>query len=109
MSVAPYLVVPTYSKLEKKLLTFMYQFAYTSPIFIGPDSWQNYNNFFQRDIHWDMGIPDELPYTVASLPFRNRNPPAQTSTESLQVPFNEQQPIYPQYFKKLDKKKFIFK
>ena len=49
----------------------------------------------ERDLHWDIGIPDELPYTVASLPFRN--PPAQTSTEKLQVPFNEQQPIYAQY------------
>jgi hypothetical protein len=24
----------------------------------------------EKDDHWDMCIPDELPYTVASLPFR---------------------------------------
>ncbi len=33
----------------------------------------------ERDPHWDIGIPEELPYTVASLPFRL--PPAQTSAQ----------------------------
>lgn len=55
----------------------------------------------ERDIYWDIGIPDELPYTVASLPFRT--PPAQTSAEELHVPIREQQPIYPQYLEPNEK------
>ena len=49
----------------------------------------------EKDDHWDVCIPDELPYTVASLPFRV--PPAQTSAELLSVPISKQQPIFPQY------------
>ncbi len=49
----------------------------------------------EKDQHWDMCIPDELPYTVASLQFRS--PPAMTSAELLSVPIDKQQPIYPQY------------
>lgn len=48
----------------------------------------------QKDMHWDVCVPEELPYTVASLPFRL--PPAQTSAEFLSVPLKQQQPIYPQ-------------
>ena len=49
----------------------------------------------EKDDHWDVCIPDELPYTVASLPFRV--PPALTSAEGLSVPISKQQPIFAQY------------
>ena len=56
----------------------------------------------EKDPHWDVCIPEELPYTVASLPFRT--PPAQTSAELLSIPIKEQQPIYPQYLEPNDPK-----
>ena len=56
----------------------------------------------EKDPHWDVSIPEELPYTVASLPFRT--PPAQTSAELLSIPIKEQQPIYPQYLESNDPK-----
>lgn len=46
-----------------------------------------------RDIHWDIGIPTELPYTVASLPFRG-SVPASTAF-GLEVPLADQQTIHP--------------
>ena len=68
----------------------------------------------EKDAHWDICVPvifmhyfydkmvppqkifqEELPYTVAALPFRS--PPAQTSAEQLSVPIDKQQPVYPQY------------
>lgn len=55
----------------------------------------------EKDIHWDIGVPEELPYTVASLPFRVS--PAQTSAQVLEVPINLQQPIYPQYLEPNDR------
>ena len=54
----------------------------------------------EKDPHWEVCIPEELPYTVASLPFRT--PPAQTGTELLSVPIKQQQPIYPQYLEPND-------
>ena len=42
-----------------------------------------------KDIHWDIGIPSELPYTVASLPFRGTVP--ETSSFGITVPIAEQQ------------------
>ena len=42
-----------------------------------------------RDVHWDIGIPSELPYTVASLPFRGSVP--ETASFGITVPIAEQQ------------------
>ena len=42
-----------------------------------------------RDVHWDIGIPSELPYTVASLPFRGTVP--ETASFGITVPIAEQQ------------------
>ena len=42
-----------------------------------------------RDVHWDIGIPSELPYTVASLPFRGTVP--ETSSFGITVPIADQQ------------------
>ena len=41
-----------------------------------------------KDPHWDIGIPEELPYTVASLPFRINN--METAAENLKVPIEQQ-------------------
>lgn len=45
-----------------------------------------------RDIHWDIGIPTELPYTVASLPFRGVVP--SSAALAINVPIEEQQTVY---------------
>ena len=42
-----------------------------------------------KDIHWDMGIPEELPYTIASWTFRGTKPP--TSSCAVQVSLAGQQ------------------
>ena len=42
----------------------------------------------ERDPHWFIGVPDELPYTVASLPYRTA--PLETTGELLRVPESEQ-------------------
>ena len=40
-----------------------------------------------RDPHWDIGIPEELPYTVASLPFRIPN--MESAAENLKIPLEQ--------------------
>ena len=42
-----------------------------------------------KDIHWDMGIPEELPHTMASWKFRGTMPP--TSSHDVEVPLASQQ------------------
>ena len=45
-----------------------------------------------RDPHWDIGIPEELPYTVASLPFRipdTSTSNMQYGTENLKIPVEQ--------------------
>jgi hypothetical protein len=44
-----------------------------------------------RDIHWGLPIPDELPYTVASLPFRGSVP--DSSATRMEVSTEGQQTI----------------
>ena len=44
-----------------------------------------------RDPHWDIGIPEELPYTVASLPFRIPN--METAAENLKIPVEQHRVI----------------
>ena len=43
----------------------------------------------EKDIHWDMVVPAELPYTIAAAPFRGEH--AEASAESLKVPIELQQ------------------
>ena len=40
-----------------------------------------------KDPHWDIGIPEELPYTVAALPFRIPN--METAAENLKIPIEQ--------------------
>jgi len=42
----------------------------------------------EKDPHWFIGVPDELPYTVASLPYRAG--PLETTGELLRVPEADQ-------------------
>jgi len=42
----------------------------------------------ERDPHWDVGVPSELPYTVASLPFRGAQ--AEPGAAELVVPLDKQ-------------------
>jgi len=42
----------------------------------------------ERDPHWDVGVPSELPYTVASLPFRGAG--AEAGAAELVVPKDQQ-------------------
>ena len=44
----------------------------------------------EKDIHWDMVVPAELPYTIAAAPFRGEC--AEASSESLKVPIALQKP-----------------
>ena len=44
-----------------------------------------------RDPHWDIGIPEELPYTVASLPFRVEN--LENAAENLKIPVEQHQRV----------------
>ena len=44
----------------------------------------------EKDIHWDMVVPAELPYTIAAAPFRGEC--AEASAESLKVPIELQKP-----------------
>lgn len=44
-----------------------------------------------KDIFWEVGIPEELPYTIASLPFRGTAPP--TSSCDVEVSLEGQQII----------------
>lgn len=44
-----------------------------------------------RDVYWEVRVPDEMPYTVASLPFRGIVPP--TSSTGLEVSLEGQQTI----------------
>lgn len=46
-----------------------------------------------RDISWDIGIPTELPYTVASLPFRGTVP--NSTAFGLEVSIKDQQTVLP--------------
>ena len=46
----------------------------------------------EKDPHWDVGVPSELPYTVASLPFRGIH--AETGAEDLKIPLSDQRPVY---------------
>ena len=50
-----------------------------------------------RDPHWEVGIPEELPYTVASLPFRINNMEETTyAAEKLIVPIDQQRVLAPE-------------
>ena len=40
-----------------------------------------------KDPHWDIGIPEELPYTVASLPFRINY--MESAAENLKIPLEQ--------------------
>ena len=42
----------------------------------------------EKDPHWYIGVPDELPYTVASLPYRTAT--LDTTGELLRVPESKQ-------------------
>ena len=44
----------------------------------------------EKDIHWEMVVPEELPYTIAAAPFRGEH--AEASAESLKVPIELQKP-----------------
>ncbi len=46
----------------------------------------------EKDPHWEVGVPSELPYTLASLPFRGEI--AETNAEKLRVPLGEQRPVF---------------
>ena len=45
----------------------------------------------EKDPHWFIGVPDELPYTVASLPYRTA--PLETTGELLMVPEAKQRVV----------------
>ena len=44
-----------------------------------------------EDPHWGQGIPKEMPYTIASLPFRKSN--LETGAENVTVPLHQHQTI----------------
>ena len=46
-----------------------------------------------KDPHWDIGIPEELPYTVAALPFRIPN--METAAENLKIPIEQHRIVGP--------------
>ena len=55
----------------------------------------------EKDPHWNAGIPKEMPYTIASLPFRKPN--LESAAENLTVPLDQHQTIAAEdikYFKK---------
>ena len=54
-----------------------------------------------RDPHWDIGIPEELPYTVASLPFRI--PSLETAAENLKVPKDQHRIVSPDEIEEHDR------
>ena len=47
-----------------------------------------------KDPHWNIGIPKELPHTIASLPFRNPN--LETGAENLTIPIEQHKTIAPE-------------
>ena len=44
----------------------------------------------EKDLHWEVGVPAELPYTIAAAPFRGEH--AEASAELLKVPIELQKP-----------------
>ena len=40
-----------------------------------------------KDPHWDIGVPEELPYTVAALPFRIPN--LESGAENIKLPVEQ--------------------
>ena len=48
-----------------------------------------WNNAYLIDIHWEMGIPEELPHTMASWKFRGTMPP--TSSKDVEISLAGQQ------------------
>ena len=46
-----------------------------------------------KDPHWDIGVPEELPYTVAALPFRIPN--METAAENLKIPIEQHRIVGP--------------
>ena len=56
-----------------------------------------------RDASWDIGIPTELPYTVASLPFRGAVP--SSTAFNLEVSLAGQQTVMPEILTTLDNEK----
>ena len=61
----------------------------------------------EKDPHWNIGIPKELPHTIASLPFRKPN--LETAAENLTIPIDQHETIAPEDMKNFRKPSAIRK
>ena len=55
-----------------------------------------------EDPNWEEGVPKEMPYTIASLPFRKSN--LETGAENISIPLDQHQTITAEDIKKYKKR-----